>query len=128
MKILKLAVWSLFLPLSSLLADITGTYHVHGGNSTDNTSYTGVLVIEKTGQVFTASWTLSDGSSTGTGVRKGNHLAIEFEGVNSVNQPLIGVQLYEIDGNTLEGPWAISGEISRGFEVAKKTKDSSSSR
>ncbi len=109
------------LPLSFLFAGISGTYQVHGGDPSDGSTYTGTLVIEKVDEVYTASWMLSDGSSTGTGVRKGDNLAIVFVGVDANNNPLTGVQLYKIEENTLtSGPWTIYGSTTKGFEVAQK--------
>lgn len=122
MRLLATLFVLVMLPLS-LFAGISGTYHVHGGNKSEGTTYTGTLIVEKVGAVYNASWSLSDGSSTGTGVRKGNNLAINFIGVDANNNPISGVQLYKIKGNTLtEGPWTIFGTTTKGFEVAKKER------
>ncbi|MFI0434804.1 MAG: hypothetical protein ACH350_03615 [Parachlamydiaceae bacterium] len=125
MKILTALTSCLLIPLSSLFASVSGTYHVHGGNPSEGTSYTGVLVIEKDDEIFHATWQLSDGSSTGIGVKKDDHLAINFLGVDANNEPILGVQLYKIYEHGLEGPWAISGQTTKGVEIAKKEKSSS---
>lgn len=112
----------LCLPLSSIYSGVVGTYHVNGGNS-DGTTYKGTLVVKKSGEIYQSHWELSDGSSTGTGVRKGNYIAFDFIGVDSEDNPLFGVQLYEIGkGGLKRGPWTVNGEGTRGYEIAKKKK------
>ena len=121
MRFFTLSALCLLAPISGLFAHITGTYHVHGGDPSNHSSYTGTLVIGQEGDVYTASWTLSDGSSTGTGVRKDDSLAIVFVGVDATGAPISGVQLYEIHDNVLkEGPWVFYQDSSKGFEVAHK--------
>lgn len=121
MRLFFVSTLSFLIPLSGLFAHITGIYDVHGGNLADHTHYTGTLVVEKEGDIYTTAWELTDGSSTGTGVRQGDSLAIVFIGVDATGAPLTGVQLYKIHDDSLkEGPWTIVGEGTKGFEIAKK--------
>ena len=124
MKLLRFSLFCSLLPFSLLFAGISGIYNVHGGDPSDSSYYTGTLIIEKEDEVYTANWQLSDGSSTGTGVRKGDSLAIVFEGVDSTGAPITGVQLYTIKRDSLnKGPWTLYGNTTRGFEVAKRQRN-----
>lgn len=121
MKLLAAMTFSLLLPFSFIYGGIAGTYQARGVY-VDGTPYTGTLVIEKTGNIYHAEWTLSNGSSTGIGVKKGDYLAFNFVGDDSVDNPIAGVQLYQIRKNVLEGPFAINGEATRGFERSRKQR------
>lgn len=105
-----------------MFANIAGTYDVSGFDPATNKKYTGIVVIEKVGQVYIANWVFSDGSNDiGTGVLNDDSLAFDFHEISAGDN---GVQLYEIDGHTLSGPWARFGTTQTGFEKLKKLKSS----
>lgn len=114
----------LFLLPFYLSAHITGTYELNGFDPDTNQSYTGTVVIERQRAIYTATWTFDGGNTDiGTGVRKDDSISFVFLESNSNTA---GVQLYEIDGHTLKGPWARFGATRRGFEKLKKVERPSS--
>lgn len=117
MKCIKfLFALALCLPVFAF-PSIVGKYRVYGTSSTDK--YKGVIEIKKKHDVYTATWTYDDGSKeTGTGVRKGEVLAIVFK---EDLEPKYGVQTYKIEDNELSaGPWAWFGVTWKGYEKLKK--------
>lgn len=101
-----------------MFAHLTGTYKVNGFDPATNQDYTGTLVITKNDSVYTALWTFPGPSNDiGTGVREDDFLSIAFNEDNGIS---FGTQLYEIDGDTLHGPWVRLGATEKGFEKAKK--------
>ncbi len=115
MRIFSFLACSFLLPCALVMGGISGTYNVHGKNP-DGSTYSGTLEIEKAGEIYTSHWALSDGSSVGTGVKKGDCLAFDFVGVDNLGNPIVGVQLYKISHDELEGPWSINGTGFAGSE------------
>lgn len=107
---------SLILPVS-IFAHITGTYKVSGFDPDTNGKYTGTLHITKNDSIYNLIWYFKDSTDYGTGVRKHDSLAVVF---NEDNSNSYGTSLYEIEEDTLKGPWARYGASSKGYETAKK--------
>lgn len=105
-----------------MFAHIPGTYQVSGFDPATNQNYTGVLVITKEDSIYTANWTFTNTTDTGTGVRNHDSLAFVF---NENNSSSFGVQLYEIEDDTLRGPWVRFGATEKGFEKATKLFEAS---
>ncbi len=102
-----------------MFAGISGTYKVKG-KGPDNVEYTGTVVIQKQGPVYTATWTFPDDEpETATGVKRGDYIGFVFREGNTDSY---GEQLYKIDGKILKGPWARYGTDGKGYEKIKKVK------
>lgn len=101
-----------------MFASITGSYEVVGVSPESLFEYNANLEIERNDSVYTAVWTFPDGSSDiGTGVRQDDGIAFVF---NENNSSSFGVQLYEIRGDVLSGPWVRFGATESGYETAEK--------
>lgn len=101
-----------------MFAGIAGTYEVVGEGPDSLIEYNATLVIEKNDSVYTAVWTYPNGTSDiGTGVRKDDSIAFVF---NENNSSSFGVQLYEIHGHVLTGPWVRYGATESGHETAER--------
>ena len=99
-------------------AGIPGIYEAHGYSETTHTPYIAEVAIIKTGELYLFTWTYPDSSfETGTGVRKDDSIAVVWKegGLDDY-----GVQLYEIEGSHLKGPWAYFDQSSEGFERLRK--------
>ncbi len=127
---LRSILFSLFFALPvAIFAHVTGTYNV-SGNDPVSGKYTGTLTIDQNGDIYSATWVFPNTSEvdTATGVRKGNTLAFVFSesglagGLRVKTPGFFGVQEYEIQGDTLKGPWVLYQATQKGFEVAKKIK------
>ncbi len=123
-------LFSLFFALPvAIFAHVTGTYNV-SGNDPLSGKYTGTLTIDQNGDIYNATWIFPNTSEvdTATGVRRGNTLALVFNegglvaGLMQKSGLSFGVQEYEIEDNTLKGPWVRYQATQKGFEIAKKIK------
>lgn len=124
MSLRAILLSTLFVLPVTLFAGITGTYKVSGVSPATHEKYKGTVVISQSGHVYNAIWTFSGGNTdTGTGVRKDNFISFVFvEGQPAVSTLAInsGVQIYEIEGKTLKGPWVRINGTRRGFEKITK--------
>jgi hypothetical protein len=120
---LRSTLLSLFMFPVCVFAGVTGNYTVEGHDPA-NVEYTGTLAITKSGSVYTANWSFSDGHTEfGTGVRNNDSIAFVFS--EAKPGAVSGVQLYAIRGDVLEGPWVDQGATEKGFERATKVHDHS---
>jgi len=94
-------------------AAIEGTYIVSGEDPYEKQPYTGTATISRGGQngVFQISWVFDNGEKyEGTGLTSGgDEVSFAFKQTNAreTSKPLIGLQLYKIDGNVLKGLWVL---------------------
>ena len=99
--------------------NIVGEYNVRG--KAGDKSYTGVLNIEKRGDVYQVTWELPNGEAyDGIGIVKGDHFAVSYADPDFT---IIGVVLYKIKKNYLTGVWATPGtedDFLHGTEIAYK--------
>jgi hypothetical protein len=99
-------------------SNIVGTYKAHGIGQSG--PYTSTVVIQKQGEIYSATWNYPDGSyETGTGVRKDGVLSFIFK---EGSEDLYGVQQYKIEDQTLNGPWVFYSGTFKGFEKLKKVE------
>ncbi len=127
---LTLATLALAGPYVSREAEeinIAGEYTCRGGNPGGGT-YSGKVVITKTGQTYKIQWTIGSGQAhAGVGIREGDVLSVCF-----VDNRSAGVVAYKIqkteDGPRLVGRWAVLGEqktrsetLTKGAPLPKKS-------
>ena len=106
--LLTLATWALAGPYVARAAEeinIAGEYSCRGGSPGGQT-YSGKVVITKTGQTYKIQWTIRSGEAhAGVAIREGNVLSACFVGNGAA-----GVVAYKIqeskDGPRLVGRWA----------------------
>ena len=116
----------LFILPVTMFAGISGTYKISGFDPKTNQKYTGTVVITRSGALYTGNWIFSDNSTdTATGVREDDFISFVFTEIGS-NPVIYGTQLYEIDGDTLKGPWVRANATRRGFEKIKKVHTNNS--
>lgn len=112
MKLSYLAL--LPLPLSASLA---GSYSVQG-NDPLHSPYSGEATITQDGNVFTAWWYYSDGTSDmGTGVLNQNQIAFIYQGNEHPKDS--GVISYRVVNNQLVGVWVPLNESTAGAETLR---------
>jgi hypothetical protein len=90
-----------------------GSYTVSGTGPSGGAPYTGVVAVQRVGDVFSVTWTVAGVTSTGTGIFKNGHLAISYSSPNAAG----GVALYsaKVDGGW-EGIWTYVGSQQTGTE------------
>jgi len=98
--------------------DICGKYKIMGKNpGSTSYSYSGMLEINKTGEIYSLFWRMRkpDRQFRGVGLLKGNLLSVAFEGI------IMGIVVYEIDNQgTIRGIWTGCNEKSFGIEEGTK--------
>ena len=110
---------ALLLP-SIAFPGLSGTYKFWGKNPVSE-KYRGTATITEKDSVYTFTWHYDDGGTDiGTGVRKGDHLAVVFHSLDSPT--FYGTILYAIDGKELKGPYVGLQATKGGFDHMKKTK------
>ena len=63
-----LAAVALVFSVTAALADPVGKYDIEGTNPGSDTSYSGTVSVERTGQTYRVVWVVSETRSIGTGV------------------------------------------------------------
>ncbi|WP_439815958.1 hypothetical protein [Zavarzinia sp. CC-PAN008] len=92
-----------------------GTFAVQGANpGATGEPYGGTVTVKFSGEVFDITWTMGDGTVTGTGIPLGDTLGVAFK---SPDGKELGVMmlLLKPDGN-LTGKWATVGGARLGDE------------
>jgi hypothetical protein len=106
-----LALIAFTVPAAADTLTLASTYDVVGTNP-DGSQYKGkadVEVISKT--TFTIKWTIAGSTYEGFGMRMNDTLAATY---TMDGEP--GLVIYRVDGNGLDGLWAIRGHNRNGTE------------
>lgn len=123
---IKAIVTLMFMFLVGIsLHAIEGTYNVTGYDPYEKESYTGTLVIFKgKNGVYEANWILKEGGkqyqNVGTGLVRGNQASFVFKTPPGEREIEEGLQLYTIEGDTLEGPFVLLNKNLIGHEKLEK--------
>lgn len=105
-------------PAVAVAADeLEGSYTVTGENL-DGKAYEGTATVVKLEHTYSLQWHF-DGelAAIGIGIRKGNALAVIFH----TRDGFVGLSLYVITKNRLEGTWAAPGSDVVTVETLTKT-------
>lgn len=121
MKKIIFAVFTFMLPIFALQASLLGTYNVKGYDPILYEHYTGTLVITIEDGIYCGEWSFNDGggAAKGVGLLKCNQLSFVFIGSGIKTT---GLQVFQVKGDTLKGPWINFEVYQIGHETAKKVK------
>lgn len=90
---------------------LASKYNATGSNP-DGSKYTGVVSIQiLSDTTFAIQWSISGTIYKGFGMRRNDALAATY---TIDGQP--GLVIYQVDGNGLDGLWAVRGENGNGYE------------
>lgn len=105
------------------LQAIAGTYSYSGNDPYDNVPYSGKVTITKINeQVYRGNWETTAGEKfQGTGIKNGNVISFVFLSKYLPEKTeVIGLVVYQIDGDTLKGPWIYWNQKLVGNEILVK--------
>ena len=110
------ALIALVLSASTTLADPVGTYEVTGTNPGIGSKYSGMVVVQRTGDTFQVTWAYPSGERViGIGIGKSDYFAVSYrDGKN------IGLAVYTETGDGWIGIWAPFGSPALGTESWKR--------
>jgi hypothetical protein len=101
-----------FFNTAHALADPVGAYDLTGTNPGSGSRYSGVVTVQRTGDTFLVTWTVSGARQVGIGLGAGDFLAVSYQSGNS-----IGVAVYRPNENGWKGIWAPAGSQAIGTET-----------
>jgi len=110
------ALIALVLSASTTLADPVGTYEVTGTNPGIGSKYSGMVVVQRTGDTFQVTWAYPSGERViGIGIGKSDYFAVSYRAGNN-----IGLAVYTETGDGWIGIWAPAGSPALGTESWKR--------
>ena len=115
MRALGIATFALLLSIGVTLADPEGTYDMTGVNPGNGTKYSGIVVVQRTGDTFQVAWTVNRQQIIGIGIGKSDYLAVSYRSGNT-----IGVAVYSQSEDGWIGLWAPGGSRELGSETWKR--------
>src|SRR5262249_5142422 len=96
------ALIALVLSASTTLADPVGTYEVTGTNPGIGSKYSGMVVVQRTGDTFQVTCAYPSGERViGIGIGKSDYFAVSYRAGNN-----IGLAVYTESGDGWVGIWA----------------------
>jgi hypothetical protein len=99
-------------PSGAALSDPVGHYMVRGTNP-NGSSYTGEVLVTRTGQTFRVAWRIGRQCFVGTGIAVEDSIAVSYQ-----TGPRAGVALYgRKPSGRWEGVWAMAGSRETGTDV-----------
>jgi hypothetical protein len=111
MKLMTLAAAAaLTLCTTAAFAQMTGQYKVDGQNP-DGSKYSGTAAIEKTGDTYRVTWTISGERFIGTGIGSPEAIAIGYRSGSQTGVGLLGK-----DGENYLMVWSYMGSRQLGGE------------
>ena len=100
------------LMATAAFADPVGRYTVTGTDPGGKRTYTGDVVVERTGDTYQVVWEIAGSRTTGTGIGNKDFIAVSYRSGNST-----GIALYSDDGSgTWTGVWTYAGGKQIGTE------------
>lgn len=85
------------------VGDLSGIYYARGQQA-DGKTYTGVVILERKGDVYAAQWNTGGTTSLGVGVRQGESVSFGWA-LPGEKGVMRGVTVYKIQGKKLNGRW-----------------------
>jgi hypothetical protein len=97
---------------TAAFADPVGRYVVTGTNPGGKSTYTGDVVVERTGDTYRVVWDIGSAHYVGTGIGNKDFIAVSYSSGNQT-----GIALYADDGNgAWAGVWTYAGGKQIGTE------------
>lgn len=92
--------------------DPVGRYTVTGTNPGNRGTYSGSVVIDKTGDTYRVVWQIGNDRYIGTGIGNDQFIAVSYKFGSDT-----GLALYSASGAGWKGIWAYSGGQTLGSEI-----------
>ncbi len=106
-----IAFLAIAVPVQAESPTLAPSYDVVGTNP-DGSKYKGVVLVDViSNTTYTVTWKIGSSTIKGFGMRMNDELAATYE-ING--EP--GLVIYKLDGNGLNGLWAIRGHNGSGTE------------
>jgi len=100
------------LSATAAFADPVGHYSVTGTNPGGKSTYSGEVVVERTGDTYRVVWDIGNARFVGTGIGNKDFIAVSYSSGNQT-----GLALYSDDGNgAWAGVWTYAGGKQIGTE------------
>jgi len=112
MRFLICAAFALLFTVVHALADRVGTYDLSGTNPGNGTEYSGIVIVQKTGDTFLVTWSIAGGRQVGIGIGADDFLAVSYRSGNA-----IGIAVYRPDRDGWKSIWAPAGSQHVGTET-----------
>lgn len=119
MRTCVVGVLVLLLSVGWALADAEGTYELSGVNPGNGSKYSGMVVVQRTGDTFQVTWTVNGQQIIGIGIGKSDYLAVSYRSGNT-----IGLAVYTESSDGWIGIWAPAGGRELGSETWKRMRRS----
>ena len=100
-------------------ADAEGTYELSGVNPGGGSKYSGIVLVQRTGDTFQVTWTVNGQRIIGIGIGKSDYLAVSYRSGN-----IVGLAVYTQSGDGWIGIWAPAGSRELGSETWKRMRSS----
>jgi hypothetical protein len=113
-RILAAGAFLLASTALALAAGPAGTYRVKGTNpGKPDSSYSGTVTVQRTGDTYRVKWEIGDATFTGTGIGNEKFLAVTYSG----DDDQTGLALYAPNASGVwEGIWTYAGSKKIGTE------------
>lgn len=103
---------TLILSVTAAFADPVGRYFVEGTDpGKPNSSYTGTVTVEQTGDTYKVVWDIEGTKYIGTGIGNKDFLAVSYKSGNNT-----GLALYAPNSNGWTGVWTYAGGTQMGTD------------
>ena len=107
---------ALVFSVTAAFADPAGRYFVEGTDpGKPNSTYTGTVTVEKTGDTYKVVWVIGGTQYVGTGIGNKDFLAVSYKSGSDT-----GLALYGADGGNWVGVWTYAGGKELGPETWKR--------
>jgi hypothetical protein len=106
-----LAAVALVFSVTAALADPVGKYDIEGTNPGSDTTYSGTVSVERTGQTYRVVWVVGGTRSIGTGVGNKDFISVSYK-----TGSYTGLALYAPEGDGWVGVWTYAGGTQLGAE------------
>ena len=112
-KILAVVGAAILFSVTAALADPVGRYTVEGTDpGKPNSTYSGTVTVEKTGDTYKVVWVIGGTQYVGTGIGNKDFLAVSYKSGNNT-----GLALYGPNGDGWAGVWTYAGGTQMGTDV-----------
>ncbi len=103
---------ALVLTVTAAFAELEGRYAVSGTDpGKPNSSYTGTVTVEKTGDTYKVVWVIGGTQYVGTGIGNKDFLAVSYRSGSQT-----GLALYAPNADGWTGVWTYAGGTEMGTD------------
>ena len=110
-KLLTVIASFILLSVTAALADPVGKYDVEGTNPGSETTYTGTVSVERTGDTYKVIWIVGQTRYVGTGIGNKDFIAVSYRAGDQT-----GLALYGATDDGWKGVWTYANGTKIGTE------------